>query len=135
MRHPHLELIDTFFAAYGSRDEARLHQVLAEGATWHVPGHHPLAGTLVGRASIIAFFDQMGSVIGSSEPTIARLVTGASDTHVIECQHIRTNRPGTPNLDQQICVLWGFENGQIISGRHLIADQAGFDAFFTHVLG
>ena len=134
MSHPNLELIDKFFAAYGSRDRAGLQDVLADHATWTFPGRHPLSGIKVGIDAIVAFFDAVGSIMGSSNPSIEKLVLGVNDHYVVECQQIRTLRPNGPNLDQQMCVLWGFENGKIVSGRHLIADQDALDAFYVAVL-
>lgn len=60
MTHPNLELIDRFFAAYGTGDRTGFQAVLAEHATWTFPGHHPLGGTHVGIDAIVAFFDAMG---------------------------------------------------------------------------
>jgi uncharacterized protein len=125
MAHPNLELIDRFFAAHGKRD------VLAEDATWTFPGHHSLSGAKVGIEEIVAFFDAVGSIMGRSEPTVDKLVLGVNEQYVVECQHIRTDRADGPNLDQQLCVLWSFANGKIVSGRHLVADQDALDAFYT----
>jgi ketosteroid isomerase-like protein len=135
MPHPNLDLIDRFFAAYGKRDLAALHDVLAEDATWTFPGHHPLSGTKVGVDAIVAFFDAVGSLMGSSHPTVDKLVLGVNEQYVAECQHVRTNRADGPNLDQQLCVLWSFADGKITSGRHLAADQDEFDAFYATLLG
>ncbi|HJZ45774.1 MAG TPA: nuclear transport factor 2 family protein [Roseiflexaceae bacterium] len=135
MTHPNLDLIDQFFAAYGKRDLAHLREVLAENATWTFPGHHPLSGTKVGVDQIVAFFDAIGGAIGSSNASVEKLVTGVNDQYIVECQRIRTGRADGPNLDQELCVLWRFEHGKIVSGRHLAADQDGLDAFFTAVLG
>ena len=132
MTHPNLDLIDQFFSAYGKRDLAGLRDVLADDATWTFPGHHPLSGTKVGVDAIVAFFDAVGAVMGSSHPDVERLVLGVSDEYVVECQHIRTNRASGPNLDQHMCVLWGFEGGKIVSGRHLVGDQDALDAFYDH---
>ncbi len=63
-----------------------------------------------------------------------RLVMGVNDQYVVECQHVRTGRPDGPNLDQQLCVLWSFANGKIVSGQHLAADQDALDAFYTPLL-
>ena len=134
MSHPNLELIDQFFAAYGDHDRAGLQAILAEHATWTFPGHHPLSGTKVDIDAIVSFFDAMGGVMGSSNPHVERLITGVTDLYVVECQHIRTNRAGGPNIDQQLCVLWSFAAGKIVSGRHLTADQDALDAFFTALL-
>jgi ketosteroid isomerase-like protein len=134
MPHPNLELIDRFFAAYGEHDLAALRNVLAEDATWTFPGHHPLSGTQVGIDAIIAFFDAVGSVMGSSHPQVEKLVMGVDEQYVVECQHIRTNRADGPNLNQQLCVLWSFAEGKIVSGQHLAADQDALDAFYTALL-
>ena len=131
MTHPNLDLIDRFFAAYGKRDLAALREVLAEHATWAFPGHHPLSGTKVGIEAIVAFFDAVGSIMGSSQPTVEKLVLGVNEQYVVECQHIRTNWADGPNLDQQLCVLWSFADGKIVSGRHMVADQDALDAFYT----
>ena len=134
MTHTNIELIDRFFAAYGSRDLASLRDVLAEQATWTFPGHHPLSGTRAGIDAIVTFFDAMGGVMASSNVNVEKLVVGANEHYLVECQHIRTNRAEGPNLDQQLCVLWSFANGKIASGRHLAADQEALDSFFTVLL-
>lgn len=131
MSHPNHALIERFFAAYAARDMDALRAVLAADATWSFPGRHRLAGTHRGVAAIVAFFDAMGDAIGRASPVVERLVTGVDDTHLVECQHIRTSRPGGPNLDQTLAVLWTFRDGQISAGQHLAADQDGLDAFFA----
>lgn len=134
MTHPNLDMIDRFFAAYAKHDRASLADVLAEDATWTFPGHHPLSGAKVGIEAIVAFFDAVGGIMGRSAPTVEKLVMGVTEQYVIECQHVRTNRPDGPNLDQQLCVLWRFAGGKIVSGQHLAADQDALDAFYTTLL-
>ncbi|HSH82221.1 MAG TPA: nuclear transport factor 2 family protein [Herpetosiphonaceae bacterium] len=131
MSHPNLELIDRFFAAYGNRDLRALQEVLDENAVWTFPGHHALSGTHRGIDALVAFFDAMGRVMASAQPTVEKLVLGVHDQYVVECQQIRTNRADGPNLDQQLCVLWRFANGKIASGCHLAADQDALDAFYA----
>jgi ketosteroid isomerase-like protein len=135
MTHPNLELIDRFFAAYGQRDRAALGEVLAEDATWTFPGHHPLSGTKVSIDAIVAFFDAVGNVMGSSQPAVEKLVLGVNEQYVVECQHVRTRRADGPNLDQQLCVVWSFAGGKIASGQHLAANQDALDAFYTAFVG
>jgi ketosteroid isomerase-like protein len=134
MTHPNLDLIDQFFAAYSKRDLVALRAVLAEDATWTFPGHHPLSGGRAGIEAIVAFFDAVGTIMGSSHPAVERLVLGVNEQYVVECQHVRTNRADGPNLDQQLCVLWRFADGKIASGQHLAADQDALDAFYTSLL-
>jgi uncharacterized protein len=130
MTHPNLDLIDAFFAAYSKHDYEALRQVLADHATWTFPGHQPLSGTKIGIDEIVALFDAIGSVMGSANANVEKLVIGMNEQYIAECQHIRTNRAEGPNLDQQMCVLWSFENGKIAAGKHMTADQDAFDAFF-----
>ena len=134
MMHPNLDLIDSFFAAYGERDFVALREVLAEQATWTFPGHHAVSGTHAGVDAIVALFDTIGSFMVSSNVSVEKLVVGANDAYVAECQHIRTSRADGPNLDQQLCVLWSFAGGKIVSGQHLAADQDALDAFYTAAL-
>jgi ketosteroid isomerase-like protein len=51
----------------------------------------------------------------------------------VECQHISTDREDGNNIDHYVCVLWTFENGKIISGRHFFADPKSADTFFNLV--
>jgi uncharacterized protein len=133
MNHPNLDLIQQFFEAYGRRDQAKLQQVLAENVTWTFPGRHPLSGTRRGIDEVVAFFDAMGGIRGSSNVQAESLVTGVNDGYVVECQHVWTNRADGRNLDHYWSVLWQFENGKIVAGRHLAADQHAADEFFNQV--
>ena len=71
--------------------------------------------------------------MGSSAVILEKLVTGVSETHVSECQHLRTNRADGNNMEQYWCVLWTFENGRIVEGRHLASDQQAADRFFGYL--
>ncbi len=83
---------------------------------------------------MVAFFDTMGSIMGKSNVKVEKLITGANDAYVVECQHIWTHREDGNNLDHYWCVLWKFENGKIIEGRHFAADQYAVDEFFTRLI-
>lgn len=130
MSQANLEVIDQFFAAYSNRDRAALQLVLADDATWTFPGHHPLSGMHAGIDAIVAFFDAMGTIMAHAQPVVEKLVVGANDQYVVECQQIHTNCLVGPNLSQQMCVVWRFANGKIVSGAHLIADQDAVDRFY-----
>ena len=129
---PNLELINSFFDAYGKRDFDGLHRVLAENAQWTALGRHPLSGVRKGFDQVIAFFDAMGAVMGKSNVRAEKLVVGADDRYVVECQHVWTNRKDGRNLDHLVCVLWKFENGKIVEGRHFFSDPKAADDFFNH---
>jgi ketosteroid isomerase-like protein len=134
MTHPNLDIINKFFEAYGQHDETGIQQVLADNVKWIFPGRHPVSGTKAGMDEVIAFFDTLGGIMGKSNVKVEKLVTGVNDRYVAECQHVSTDREDGYNLDQYWCVLWKFEYGKIIEGRHLAADQYAVDEFFTRLM-
>lgn len=133
MPHPNQVIINQFFEAYSKRDRDALRRVLAENAKWTALGQHPLIGIKNGMDEVIAFFDAMGAIMGKSNVRVEKLVVGANDNYVVECQHVWTNRDDGHNLDHLVCVLWTFENGKIVEGRHFFADPRAMDEFMNHV--
>lgn len=127
------EIVNKFFEAYSKRDMNAIKQVMAENASWTFLGQHKLAGIKNGVEEIIAFFDTMSGIMSKSKPMVKKIVTGSNDNYLVECQHIKTNREDGINIDHQVCVLWTFENGKIISGRHFFADPVAADRFFEAV--
>lgn len=134
MDHPNLDLINQFFNAYRKRDLGELKRVLAANAKWTALGQHPLSGIRNGFDEVVAFFDMMGAVMGRSNTKVEKLIMGANDDYVIECQRVWTNREDGYNLDHLVCVLWRFENSKIVEGRHFFSDPQAVDSFFNHVV-
>lgn len=50
--------------------------------------------------------------------------------HLIECIYSNTNRTDNIQLEYYACVLWTFENGKIIEGRHFFSDQQEINNYF-----
>jgi len=134
MSQANLETIHKFFEYYGKSDMAGIRQVLAENVRWIFPGRNPMSGTRMGIPEVLGFFDRMGGIMGGSNVKVENLITGANDHYVVESQHIWTNREDGVNLDHYWCVLWRFENGRIVEGRHFAADQYAVDEFFNQVM-
>ena len=126
-KHPNLQAIEDFFAAYASKDVARVREVLAPDITWFIPGHHPLSGTKHGVDEVLAFFDQLARAEFKAEP----LAIAVSDDYVLD--HHR----GWSEVGDGLDVLWAlafhFENGRIKSVVNLCADQHKADLFFWSV--
>lgn len=127
------DIINKFFEAYIKRDFKGIEQVMADNVTWTFLGQHKLAGVKNGIDEVVAFFDRMGGIMSKSKPSVDKLVIGSNDNYLVECQHIRTDREDRNNIDHHVCVLWTFENGKIISGRHFFADPKSADTFFNAV--
>lgn len=127
------DIINKFFDSYIKRDFDGIGQVMADNVTWTFLGRHKLAGVKTGIDQVVAFFDIMGGIMSKSKPSVDKLIIGSNDNYVIECQHIQTNREDGINIDHHVCVLWTFENGKIISGKHFFADPKSADTFFDAV--
>ncbi len=130
MEHENLNIIDKFFQAYSRSDTNEIQQVFSENVKWIFPGQSSLSGEKVGIEEVISFFDKMGNIMGKANVEVKRLIIGASNDYVIECQQIRTNRKDGVNFNQDMCVLWSFKDGKIIQGKHFMSDQYEADTFF-----
>ena len=135
MEHPSLNLINRFFETYGQHDRKGIQSVLANNIRWVSLGRHPYAGIKNGIDEVLAFFDTMGTVMGCSNNKVEKLIVSANDRYVVECQHVWTDRQDAVNLDHLVCVLWTFENGKIIEGRHFFSDPGASDSFFNYLAG
>ena len=133
MTSANLAIIDQFFAAYGKGDMHTLRLVLDKDAKWISLGQHPFGGVKNGFEEVIAFFDQMGQIMGQSNVRVEKLIVSENDKYVIECQHVWTNRSDGHNLDHLVCVLWTIENSKIVEGRHFFADPQAADEFFNYI--
>jgi len=127
------EIVNKFFDSYMKRDLDGIKHVMAANVVWYFMGRHKLAGTKNGIDEVIKFFDFMGRIMASSRPTIEKLIVAEKENYLIECQHIKTNREDGLNIEHDVSVLWRFENGRIISGRHFFADPESVDRYFNAV--
>jgi ketosteroid isomerase-like protein len=126
-------IVSKFFEAYSKHDFAAIREVMSDDVMWIFMGQHPLAGVKNGIEEVVAFFDNMGAIMGPSKVKATKLVTGSNDAFVVECQHITTHREDGNNIDHHVCVLWTFENNKIKEGRHFFADPHAADHFFAAV--
>jgi ketosteroid isomerase-like protein len=93
-----------------------------------------LAGVKNGIEEVVAFFDTMAEIMNKSKPEINKLIVASNDKYMIECQHIQTNRQDGNNIRHDVAVLWTFENGKIISGRHFFSDPPAVDHYFSRAV-
>ena len=131
--HPNEAIISMFFAAYSKHDMNGIKEVMSDKVRWYFRGNHPFAGVKKGVDEVVAFYDQMASIMGESKPQIEKLIVASNDNYSIECQRIKINREDGINVDHHATVLWTFENGKIIEGRHFWADPQAADKYFNAV--
>jgi ketosteroid isomerase-like protein len=127
------QLINKFFEAFAAQDHLAVRKVMHENVKWYFPGKHPMSGVKNGIDEVLAFFTSMGATMSLSNIKSERLISCENDNYLIECQHVWTDRKDGNNLDHHWCVLWTFEDGKILEGKHFAADQHAADAFFNKV--
>jgi ketosteroid isomerase-like protein len=123
----HLSKIQAFFAAYAQHDVAAVRAVMDDSIVWHIPGHHPLAGSKQGVEEVLAFFDQLGKAGFQAEP---RVVAEQGD-YVID--HHRGWSTAGSGLDLTWCLVFRFEDGKIKEVTNFCEDQHKADLFFHEI--
>ncbi len=121
-----IEVVQNFFAAYGANDLDGIAAVMDEDVQWHIPGRHPLSGTLNGRDEVLAFFDQLAVAGFQAEP----IYFGADENHVVDIHRGWANVEGKPNVDTTWALVYRIENGRIVEATNLSADQDAANTFF-----
>lgn len=121
-----IKVVQSFFAAYGANDLDAIAAVMDKDIRWHIPGRHPLSGTLTGRDEVLAFFKQLAVSGFKAEP----LYFGADNTYVVDVHRGYSTVNGAPNVDTTWALIYRIENGRIVEATNLSADQDAANAFF-----
>lgn len=122
------KVITDYYAAYAAGDMSKVADFFADDIEWHIPGHHPLAGTKRGKAEVAAFFQQLGKA-GFRAELIALM---ADENWVIDMHRGWSNRE-VDNVDTIWVLAFRIEHGKIREARNFSYDQAAADTFFWQV--
>jgi ketosteroid isomerase-like protein len=124
--NPNIRVIKAYYAAYGSGDMNKVAQFFADDVVWHIPGHHPLAGTKHGAKEVLAFFKELGKSGFKAE--VVTLM--ANDEYVIDVHRGWSNRKDAPNVDTTWVLVYKVVGGKIKEARNFSFDQHSADQFF-----
>jgi ketosteroid isomerase-like protein len=127
-QHPNLQLINTFFKAYGNNNMEIIRQILAPDVEWVIPGRHPLSGTKIGIDEVLDYFKQLHVYSFQAQP----IVIGVNDEYVVDCHLNWSNREEGENIKRMSCLLWKFKDGKISKVYNFPEDQHLIDAFFNN---
>ena len=122
-----VEIVEKMYQCFKKGDMETLKaEVFAEDLVWHLPGHHPLAGTKRGISEVLAFFGRLRSLNIQVTPLgMGELNSGA----VVEVYRGHGEFNGA-KLDAFNCNHYTIRDGRIVQVQVLMADQHGYDAFF-----
>lgn len=126
MADSNVEVVEKMYHCFKTGDMDTLKaEVFAPDITWHLPGHHPLAGTKQGVGEVLGFFKTLRTLGLQVMP----LSIGAVGTDgVAELYHASGTVNGV-NLTAFNCNYYTIRDGKIASVQVLMADQHGYDAF------
>jgi len=123
-----IAVVKQFFKYYEKKDIVGLREIFAPDIEWHVPGHHPLAGTKRGVEEVIAYYKQLQKANFRAEVIILE----GNDHYVMDC-HRGWAKVGDVKIDMNWVLLYTIENGKIKSMKNFPGNQHAADAFFWQV--
>jgi ketosteroid isomerase-like protein len=127
--HPNLAMFRSIYTAFTTGDMDALATLFDENVVWHTPGHHPLAGTYVGRAATFDSFAEEFERSGGTYSVEARDAI-ANDDHIIALLHATASREDK-RLDQDYVIVFGVRDGQVHAAWEVWRDQVSVDEFWS----
>jgi uncharacterized protein len=124
------EVVRRGYVAFNEADLATLTELFDENASWHTPGHSPIAGLYQGRDAVFGQFGRYGGETGGTFEAELEQVFTSEDGRVIGLHRNRAERGGK-QLDTDCCIVFEVENGRIRSGREHFFDLDSWDDFWS----
>lgn len=128
--HESAEVVRRGYVAFNEADLATLTELFDENASWHTPGHSPIAGLYQGRDAVFGQFGRYGGETGGTFEAELEQVFTSEDGRVIGLHRNRAERGGK-QLDTDCCIVFEVENGRIRSGREHFFDLDSWDDFWS----
>ena len=121
-----VEVVHKMYNCFKTGDMETLKaEVFAPDIVWHLPGHHPLAGTKNGVAEVLAFFGKLRSLGAQVTPLeMGELSNGG----VAEIYRATATTDGA-EMKALNCNYYTITDGKITEVHVLMADQHNYDDF------
>ena len=128
--HPNAARIRDLFAAFRTRDLARIQQVIPDDAVWHFPGRHgQIAGDHRGRDAILGFLLKVEALTaGTFHLDIIDVI--ANDERAVALFRGRGERNGK-TLDNPTCLVMRMRAGSVVEVWEYVWDLYHVDDFWT----
>ncbi len=127
--HPHVQLMEKVYAAFGSGDVATAGSYWTEDAVHHYPGRNPLSGDHKGLDESIAFANKIFELT-EGKLRMQTLEIGASDTHAFAILDTHYERKGRV-LDMPFINVARIEDGKIAEFWTYPEDVYATDEFWN----
>jgi len=125
--HPNEQVIRDWTRAVSERDLDAARSLLAESATFHIPGNNPIAGDYVGRDHVLNdLFRRLNNVFDRLDVELHDVL--ASDEHVVALID-RTARRGNRSLQSRAVGVYHIRGGRIVEAWVQETDQQAYDEF------
>ena len=126
----HADVVRRAYHAFNAGDIKALNELFDEKASWHTPGHSPIAGEHRGRAAVFAQFGRYGGETHGTFTAALQQVLASDDGCVVGVHHNSGVRNGK-RLETDCCIEFEVRNGRIVSGREHFFDLHAWDAFWA----
>jgi ketosteroid isomerase-like protein len=128
--HKNVETTRRGYQAFNSGDMAALTELFHEQASWHVPGHSPMAGDFVGRDAVFAYFGRLAQETGGTLRAVLEHLCADEEGRVVAIQRDTAQR-GSRHLDISTCIVFEFKDGRVVSGTEYPYDLHAIEAFWS----
>ena len=128
--HENSAIVRRGYDALNSADLAPLIELFDQDASWHTPGHGPLAGDADGRDAVLAQFRHYANETGGTFTARLKRVLTDEDGRVIGIHRTVAERGGK-RLDVYCCIVFELEDGRIVDGREHFYDLHAWDEFWS----
>jgi uncharacterized protein len=112
--------------AFRSRDFTTIEALVDKDVVWHVPGSHPSAGDVRGRAEVVALLarvTELGMWIREHD------VFG-NDEHVCALSYMGARRPGV-DVQTRVVSIFHFRDGRQVERWFFPADAQAWNRIFA----
>ena len=113
-------------AAFRAGDLAAIETLVDHDVVWHVPGTHPLAGDLRGRAALINFLGQLGALgFWLREHDVF-----GNDAHVCALSEMGATRPEV-SVGTRVVSIFHFRDGRQVERWFYPDDMFAWNTIFS----
>lgn len=123
--HPNATTYRVTADAFRAGDLALIESLVDEDVVWHVPGHHPSAGDILGRDALLAWLAGL--------PELGFWLTEhdvfANDEHVCALSTMGARRAGV-DAETRVVSIFHFRNGRQAERWFFPEDAAAWDRIF-----